>query len=145
MLKDFWKAFKSGTDIRGVAVEGAGYDVNLTNETVEAITNGFILWLAEKKDKSPEELIVSVGRDSRISGPAIAAVVKQTLLNAGVYVINCDLASTPAISYPFTLEPNESFPYSFFTHFKSTIFPSVNTKYIMEFASNAKSPSFASI
>ena len=97
MLKDFWKAFKSGTDIRGVAVEGAGYDVNLTNETVEAITNGFILWLAEKKDKSPEELIVSVGRDSRISGPAIAAVVKQTLLNAGVYVINCDLASTPAM------------------------------------------------
>ncbi len=97
MLKDFWKSLKSGTDIRGVAVEGAGYDVNLTDETVEAITNGFILWLAEKKEKSPEELIISVGRDSRISGPAIAAVVKQTLLNAGIYVINCDLASTPAM------------------------------------------------
>ena len=97
MLKDFWKSLKSGTDIRGVAVEGAGYDVNLTDKTVEAITNGFILWLAEKKDKSPEELIISVGRDSRISGPAIAAVVKQTLLNAGIYVINCDLASTPAM------------------------------------------------
>ena len=25
MLKDSWSAFKSGTDIRGVAVEGAGF------------------------------------------------------------------------------------------------------------------------
>ena len=97
MLKNFWKALKSGTDIRGVAVEGAGYDVNLTEDTVIAITNGFILWLAEKKQKSPDELVVSVGRDSRISGPAISAVVKETLLNAGVYVVDCGLASTPAM------------------------------------------------
>ena len=97
MLKDFWKAFKSGTDIRGVAVEGAGYDVNLTEETVTAMTNGFILWLAEKTQKSPEKLVVSVGRDSRISGPKISAVVRRTLFEAGVYVIDCGLASTPAM------------------------------------------------
>ena len=97
MLKDFWKAFKSGTDIRGVAVDGAGYDVNLTNDTIQAMTNGFILWLAKKTAKSPEELTVSVGRDSRISGPAISAVVKETLINAGIYTIDCDLASTPAM------------------------------------------------
>ncbi len=97
MLKDFWKAFKSGTDIRGVAVEGAGYDVNLTEETVTAMTNGFVLWLAEKTQKSPEKLVVSVGRDSRISGPKISAVVRRTLFEAGVYVIDCGLASTPAM------------------------------------------------
>ena len=97
MLKDFWKSFKSGTDIRGVAVDGAGYDVNLTTDTITAMTNGFILWLAEKTNKSAEELTVSVGRDSRISGPAISAIVKETLFNAGIYVIDCDLASTPAM------------------------------------------------
>ena len=97
MLEDFWKAFKSGTDIRGVAVEGAGYDVNLTEETVSAMTNGFILWLAEKTRKSPETLVVSVGRDSRISGPKISAIVRRTLFDAGVYVIDCGLASTPAM------------------------------------------------
>ena len=105
MLKDFWKSFKSGTDIRGVAVDGAGHDVTLTDETVTAITNGFILWLAQKTHKSPEELTISVGRDSRISGPAISAVVKQTLLNAGIYVIDCALASTPAM-FMTTVELN---------------------------------------
>ena len=97
MLNEFWSSFKSGTDIRGVAVEGAGYEVNITDETVAAMTNGFILWLSKKTGKSGEELKISVGRDSRISGPQIAAVVKKTLVEAGVLVVDCDLASTPAM------------------------------------------------
>ncbi len=97
MLNEFWSSFKSGTDIRGVAVEGAGYDVNITDETVEAMTNGFILWLSKKTGRPGDELKISVGRDSRISGPQIAAVVKRTLVNAGVQVVDCDLASTPAM------------------------------------------------
>ena len=33
MLNTYWKQFKSGTDIRGVASEGvAGQEVNLTDE-----------------------------------------------------------------------------------------------------------------
>jgi len=97
MLNEFWGSFKSGTDIRGVAVEGAGYDVNITDETVAAMTNGFILWLSKKTGRPGEELKISVGRDSRISGPQIAAVVKKTLVDAGVLVVDCDLASTPAM------------------------------------------------
>ena len=97
MLKEFWSALKSGTDIRGVAVEGAGDEVNLTNDTVKAITNGFILWLSKKTGKTGEELKISVGRDSRISGPRLAETVKNTLLSAGVFVVDCDLASTPAM------------------------------------------------
>ena len=97
MLNDFWKALKSGTDIRGVAVEGAGYEVNLTDETVTAIVNGFMMWLSDKTGKSPKEMKISVGRDSRISGPQIAGVTKDTLFNAGVYVVDCDMSSTPAM------------------------------------------------
>jgi len=97
MLNDFWKVLKSGTDIRGVAVEGAGYEVNLTDETVSAIVNGFMMWLSDKTGKTSEEMKISVGRDSRISGPQIAGVTKNTLFNAGVYVIDCDMASTPAM------------------------------------------------
>ena len=48
MLNDFWKQFKSGTDIRGVAVSSAGFEVNLTEKTVTAMVNGFILWLSAK-------------------------------------------------------------------------------------------------
>ena len=97
MLNEFWSSFKSGTDIRGVAVGGAGYEVNITDETVSAMVNGFALWLSRKTGKTPSELKISVGRDSRISGPAIAEVTKHTLLNSGVFVVDCDLASTPAM------------------------------------------------
>lgn len=97
MLNDFWKEFKSGTDIRGVAVEGAGYNVNLTDDTIAAMVNGFILWLAEKKASKTDELKISVGRDSRISGSHILEVAVRSMLRAGVTVIDCDLASTPAM------------------------------------------------
>lgn len=97
MLNEFWKQFKSGTDIRGVAVEGAGYEVNLTDETVTAMVNGFILWLSKKTDKKPDELRVSVGRDSRISGPHIASLSMKTMKKAGIEVFDCDLASTPSM------------------------------------------------
>ena len=47
MLNDFYKQFKSGTDIRGVATEGvAGQPVNLTDEVIEKMADGFVLWLA---------------------------------------------------------------------------------------------------
>ena len=42
MLNDFYKQFKSGTDIRGVATEGvAGQPVNLTDEVIEKMADGF--------------------------------------------------------------------------------------------------------
>ena len=44
-----YKSFKSGTDIRGVALEGVeGQNINLTDEVVANIANGFLLWLSKK-------------------------------------------------------------------------------------------------
>ena len=97
MLNDFWKQFKSGTDIRGVAVEGAGFEVNLTEKTVTAMVSGFILWLSAKTGKNTDELKVSLGRDSRISGKAILDIAAKTMLRVGIEVIDCDLASTPSM------------------------------------------------
>ena len=46
MLNSFWRLLKSGTDIRGVACENeAGEAVNLTDDAVAAIANGFLVWL----------------------------------------------------------------------------------------------------
>ncbi len=98
MLNGFYTGFKSGTDIRGVASEGVtGQEVNLTNEIVASMARGFLLWLSEKVNKPITELTISVGRDSRISGPRIAQVVSNEFKNAGVKVINCSLASTPSM------------------------------------------------
>ncbi len=98
MLQEKWSLLKSGTDIRGVATQGVeGENVNLTDEVCEAITNAFVLWLSKKTGKECDKLTVSVGRDSRISGPAILKTVTETLSKCGVAVLNCGLASTPSM------------------------------------------------
>ena len=54
MLNTYWKQFKSGTDIRGVASEGvAGQEVNLTDEAIEKMAAGFVLWLSQAVEKEP--------------------------------------------------------------------------------------------
>lgn len=98
MLNEKWSCLKSGTDIRGVATEGVeGENVNITPEVVRAVVNAFVIWLSDRLGKNYDELTVSVGRDSRISGPAILEIVTDTLSLAGVSVFDCGLASTPSM------------------------------------------------
>ena len=61
---------KSGTDIRGVAVEGVeGQPVTLTDQAVEDILASFLCWVQRKLGAAPQGLRLAVGRDSRISAP----------------------------------------------------------------------------
>ena len=65
MLNDFYKQFKSGTDIRGVASEGVeGQSVNLTDDVVADMADGFVLWLSKKK----------VSKKSRASSKSLSVV-----------------------------------------------------------------------
>ena len=98
MLNEFYKQFKSGTDIRGVASEGVeGQPVNLTDDVLCNMADGFVLWLAKKVNKAPDALKIAVGRDSRISGPHIMALMTERFCKAGAQVIRCGLASTPSM------------------------------------------------
>lgn len=98
MLNDFYKQFKSGTDIRGVASEGVeGEAVNLSDKVLADMTDGFVLWLSKKLGKSPESLKISVGRDSRISGPHIMEIAVAQFTACGAEVLRCGLASTPSM------------------------------------------------
>lgn len=98
MLCDFYKQFKSGTDIRGIATDGVeGEPLNMTDETIVNMAGGFAKWLSLKVGKNASDLTVSVGRDSRISGPHILALVTETLASFGIRVLDCGLASTPSM------------------------------------------------
>lgn len=97
MLNREWKQFKSGTDIRGVAVEYKENKVNLTDEAVRAMAGGFVLWLIKKLGKSANELKISVGRDSRISGEHILGICAEVMKASGAEVLDCGLSSTPAM------------------------------------------------
>ena len=92
------KALRNGSDIRGVALEGVpGEEVNLTPEAARSITKGFLRWLLARSGKACDQLIVALGRDSRLSGPAIVATVAEELLSHGVTVIDCGISTTPAM------------------------------------------------
>lgn len=98
MLDKFYKQFKSGTDIRGVASEGVeGQPVNLTDDVVARMADGFVLWLSKKLSKDPETLTISIGRDSRISGPHIVSICSERFKRCGATVLDCSLASTPSM------------------------------------------------
>ena len=63
---------QNGSDVRGIACEGIeGEHVTLTSEAAYLIGRAFAIWLLKKKNIAPEECIVGVGTDSRITGPEI--------------------------------------------------------------------------
>ena len=96
MLDKYWKHFKSGTDIRGVAVDAVKDEpLDLTDENIFRMTAGFAKWLTENVKK--ENYKVSVGHDSRISAERIKKQVVAALTESGFEVVDCSLASTPAM------------------------------------------------
>ncbi len=98
MLNEKYALLKSGTDIRGVAVDGVEGDiVNLTDDVISEITYGYVLWVEEKKGKKAQDMTFAVGRDCRISGEHIASVVIEALLSCGIHVLDCSLSSTPSM------------------------------------------------
>lgn len=97
-MDKFWKQFKSGTDIRGVAVDGVeGEPLNLTDDTVASMAAAFLLWLSQKTGKAVSELKVAVGHDSRISAERIRSAVVASMVKCGASVLNCGLSSTPSM------------------------------------------------
>ncbi|MBQ1228724.1 MAG: phosphomannomutase/phosphoglucomutase [Firmicutes bacterium] len=93
-----YKKLQNGSDIRGVALEGvAGENVNLGIEEAKNLTLGFAKWLAQKTGKRTDELVVSIGHDSRISAAALKEAAIESLVNVGAKVFDCGLASTPAM------------------------------------------------
>lgn len=98
-MGDFdWHALQNGSDIRGVATEGApDEDVNLTPERVERIARSFVSWLSKESGKHPSLLTIAIGRDSRISGPALTSAFASAVLSSGASAVDCGLASTPAM------------------------------------------------
>lgn len=92
-----YQKLKSGTDIRGVACEGAGYELDLTDEVVMRIADGFLLWCEKRLDKKASEMKLSMGYDSRISADRISAAVQKSLMRRGVQLFDCGLSSTPSM------------------------------------------------
>ena len=92
------KKLQNGSDVRGVALEGVpGEPVTLNEEAAYLIGAAFVDWLADKKGKKPSELSIAVGRDPRLSGPALANAMFAGFGSKDVgRVVNMGIATTPA-------------------------------------------------
>lgn len=89
---------QNGSDVRGVAVEGVeGENINLTPQIAKQIGCAFVSWLEKKSGIPAYELKIGVGRDSRISGPDLAKALIDGMLSAGATVVDCGMATTPAM------------------------------------------------
>jgi len=98
MLSESWKRLQNGSDIRGVALEGVeGENVNLTPDIAGKIACAFGTWLSNKSGKRVQDLRISVGNDSRLSGPMLREAVIKGLTDMGCSVSCFNLASTPAM------------------------------------------------
>ncbi len=95
MKLEDWKRLQNGSDLRGVALEGvAGQALNLTPEVATTLGRAFAQWLRAKRQTVGN---VAVGTDSRLSGPSLRQAFIQGLTESGLDVIDCGLASTPAM------------------------------------------------
>ncbi len=98
MLEKQWKAIKSGTDIRGVATDDLPEEaVQLTDEVASAVGYAFPVWLEKNASKARDHYTVAVGHDSRISAQRLKTALVQALLDSGVDVKDCGLATTPSM------------------------------------------------
>lgn len=85
---------KSISGIRGTIGGQAGD--NLTPPDLLAFVRGFVQVIKSKSVK--EKPLIVVGRDGRISGPALQQFINSTLLLLGVDVLDLALATTPTIA-----------------------------------------------
>lgn len=88
---------KSGTDVRGSAMETPGVPVELTDKAVEDIASAFLVWCESHLDIPAKNLRLALGRDSRLSGPRILDALRRALTRYGVQCLDCGLASTPSM------------------------------------------------
>ena len=88
------KQLKNGTDIRGTALGDAP---NLTPERATLFGKAFVALLEERGAKAP--IKIAVGRDPRISGPALKEGLIEGLCAMGAQVLDCGIATTPSMFF----------------------------------------------
>ena len=91
---------KSISGIRGTI--GGRVDQGLTPIDAVKFAAAYGTWLQHQYPG--QKLKVVIGRDARISGPMIAALVQQTLVGLGIDIIDLGLSTTPTVEVAVPME-----------------------------------------
>lgn len=98
-----WMKLKSGSDVRGVAV---GENAPLTEHVAMCLGMAFARYVAKHVGKPVTQVTIAIGRDSRISGPALLHAAAEGVSKAGASVLDlacarprqCTCASSRPVS-----------------------------------------------
>ena len=63
-----WMKLKSGSDVRGTAL---GENALLTERVAQCLGIAFARYVAQKENKPVTQVTIALGRDSRLTGPAL--------------------------------------------------------------------------
>ncbi len=85
-----WLKLRSGSEIRGPQQQ-------LTDERAEKLGYAFACWLAERRGRTPDAIVLAVGRDARTSGARIKAALTRGITAADSDVLDCGLCPAPAV------------------------------------------------
>ena len=89
-----WMKLKSGSDVRGRA---AGEDAVITPRVCGALGMAFARYVAEQAGKPVTQVVISLGRDSRITGEALLKAAAEGISRAGATAIDFGMCTTPAM------------------------------------------------
>ncbi len=85
-----WLKLRSGSEIRGPQQQ-------LTDECAQKLGYAFACWLAGRRGRTPDALVLAVGRDPRSSGARIKAAFTRGITAADSDVLDCGLCPAPAL------------------------------------------------
>ncbi len=89
-----WLHLKSGSDVRGVAM---GDQPVLTTHIAKCLGMAFARFTAAKTKKPVTQVVIAIGRDSRLTGPALAEAAAEGISRAGASVMQFGMCTTPAM------------------------------------------------
>lgn len=105
MVSMNWQELQNGSDIRGVALEGVEEEkVNLTPSIVNILGKSFTYWLTQRPSPPSKNLVIAIGRDSRLSGESLSQALAEGITELGATVYDFNIASTPAMFMSTILE-----------------------------------------
>lgn len=97
MSEDTLLHLQNGSDIRGFALDTDLHKKNLTEQSIQSIAVGLLQWWMSHNNNELKELTITIGHDSRITGPDIKKWLSNVFVGLGVRVIDVGLATTPAL------------------------------------------------
>lgn len=95
MFHRIFDTLQNGNDVRGAAIAHGNEKRTLTPDIAGFIAAAFIGFLSDKLGKSPSQLRIGIGRDSRLTGTELLNGAMVGLGEAAVY--DCGMVSTPAM------------------------------------------------